>query len=85
MPIRIRATPAVAIAAVCGAVALAGVDLQPRVVALTGATVAVGNDRVLAGATILVRDGLIAAVGRTSRCRRTPSASISPASSSTRD
>ena len=47
MRVRIRVTITVTIAAVCGAVALAGV----------------GNDRVLAGATILVRDGLIAAVG----------------------
>lgn len=58
-----RATLAAAIAAICGVVALAGVDLQPPALALIGATVAVGDDRVLPGATILVRDGLIAEVG----------------------
>ena len=63
MPVNMRATSALAISAICGVVALAGVDLQPRVLALTGATVAVGDDRVLPGATILVRDGFIAAVG----------------------
>ena len=63
MPVKMRATSALAIAAICGVVALAGVDQQPRVLALTGATVAVGDDRVLPGATILVRDGFIAAVG----------------------